>query len=383
MVHTRKLTLVGLIAGFSILAIAGGCLSSGTSVGGPLSSGDTVKIGVIAPLTGGAASYGEVVRNTLNLAADKINAVGGINGSKIQLVYEDGQCDGKFGTSAAEKLTSVDKVKFIIGGTCSSETLAAATVTEAAKVLLVSPGSSSPKVSEAGDLVFRTYPSDNGKGKVLAQYAIDQKYKKVGAISEQSDYALGLKGVFEDALKAGGVEVTSETYTKENSDFRTQLLKMKNAEVEAVFVNPQTPDKGLLILNQMKEMGFKAKIMTQEVVGTDTDTLKKAGDFVEGAVTADVLPPEDGGIAAFRADYKAKYAKDLNFESIAAGAYDAMYLLRDAMAAKGDDVDQVKAYLYALTGYKGINGTFGFDKNGDPTLSHALLVIKGAKAVPM
>ena len=323
------------------------------------------------------------MRNVTNLAVDKVNLSGGINGKKLEIVFEDGQCDGKYGTAAAEKLVNVDKVNVIMGGTCSGETLGAATVTEPAKVILISPGASSPKISEAGEYVFRTYPSDNGKGAVLAQYAINQKWKKVGTIAEQSDYTLGLKDVFDKGLKDGGVESYVETYTKESSDFRTPLLKLKNDGAEALFIDPQTPDKGLLILNQLKEMNWSPKLLTQEVLGTDTATLAKVKAQAEGMITADVVPPEDGGITQLRADYKTKYNKDLNYESIGSGAYDAVMVLKDAISASKGDVDKLKAYLYSLKDYKGVNGTFGFDVNGDPTLKHALLIIKDGKAVPV
>jgi branched-chain amino acid transport system substrate-binding protein len=383
MFNSGKLVKAGIVAGFSLLAVAGGCLSDGSVGPNLLTDGTTVKIGAIAPLSGSASAYGEIVRNVTNLAVDKVNLSGGINGKKLEIVFEDGQCDGKYGTAAAEKLVNVDKVNVIMGGTCSGETLGAATVTEPAKVILISPGASSPKISEAGEYVFRTYPSDNGKGAVLAQYAINQKWKKVGTIAEQSDYTLGLKDVFDKGLKDGGVESYVETYTKESSDFRTPLLKLKNDGAEALFIDPQTPDKGLLILNQLKEMNWSPKLLTQEVLGTDTATLAKVKAQAEGMITADVVPPEDGGITQLRADYKTKYNKDLNYESIGSGAYDAVMVLKDAISASKGDVDKLKAYLYSLKDYKGVNGTFGFDVNGDPTLKHALLIIKDGKAVPV
>lgn len=379
MIQWRTISKIALAAGLGVVLIAAGCLSSGDNSAGPL-EGSTVKVGVIIPLTGGGAAFGEAVKNMLDLAVNRVNTAGGANGAKLELVYEDGQCDPKTGTAAAEKLVSVNKVHVIIGGVCSGETLGAVSVTEPAKVILISPSASSPKISEAGDYVFRTYPSDNGKGTILAKYAIDKKFKKVATLAEQSDYALGIKDVFDKALKDGGVESLVETYTKESSDFRTQLLKFKSAGVEAIFLDPQTPDKGLLMLNELKEMNFHPLLLTQEVLGTDTDTLAKAKDFAEGMITADVIPPVDGIFNGIKAEYKQLYGKDVNYDAISAGAYDALMVVRDAIvAAKGDNADTMKTFLYSIQNYLGANGIFSMDKNGDPTLTHSIMVIKNGK----
>ena len=148
-----------------------------------------IVVGFISPLTGDAATYGEPGQKVTQLAVAEINNAGGINGRELQVIYEDGKCNGKDAASAMQKLVNVDKVQAVLGGFCSGESLAAAPIANANKVLLFSPGSSSPDLTEAGPYFFRNYPSDESQGKVLAEVAYNTKeWKKVGVIQEQLDY---------------------------------------------------------------------------------------------------------------------------------------------------------------------------------------------------
>src|SRR3989344_4743654 len=151
-----------------------------------------IKIGVVLPLTGDAAVYGEPARNVYQMAVDEINKAGGVNGRELSLVVEDGKCNGKDAASAAQKLVNVDNVKVIIGGICSSESLAITPIAAEKKVAVFSPGSSSPALTNYSPYFFRNYPSDASQGKVLAEIAYnDKNWRKVAFLQEQTDYALG------------------------------------------------------------------------------------------------------------------------------------------------------------------------------------------------
>ena len=146
---TWIIVLIVIVAGFFVL--------SKKSV--PTSTGP-FKVGVILPLTGDAASYGEVMRNIYQLAIKEVNDAGGVNGNKIELIIEDGKCDGTGGASAAQKLVNVDKVKVILGGFCSSESLAAVPIVESAKVALFSSGSSNPGLTGKSRVICRNFTAD-------------------------------------------------------------------------------------------------------------------------------------------------------------------------------------------------------------------------------
>ena len=161
-----------------------------------LIEGAPVKVGVIGPMTGDAAIYGEPNANIIKMAADEINAQGGIDGHQIELIIEDGKCSGSDAVSAAQKLINVDKVQVIIGGLCSGESLAIVPVAEKAKVSLLSIGSSSPDLTDVSKFFVRNYPSDNTQGVVLATAAVAKGITSIGFIQEQTDYALGVYKAF-------------------------------------------------------------------------------------------------------------------------------------------------------------------------------------------
>ena len=157
------------------------------------------KIGVMLPLTGDAAAVGLPEQRGVKIAIDEMNAKGGINGRKLEAIYEDSKCNPKDGNAAAQKLVNIDKVKVIIGGTCSGETLGASPITEANKVILISPSATSPDITKSGDFVFRLAPSDAYAGVVASDYAFKElNAKKAAVVSESTDYAQGLRRVFKE-----------------------------------------------------------------------------------------------------------------------------------------------------------------------------------------
>jgi len=121
---------------------------------------EPIKIGAVLPLTGTESSWGADAKEGIELAVEEINSRGGIKNKKIEIIYEDGQCKPEPAVTAAQKLINVDRVSVIIGEICSSATLAIAPITETAKVVLISPGSASPKITEAGDFIFRNWITD-------------------------------------------------------------------------------------------------------------------------------------------------------------------------------------------------------------------------------
>lgn len=164
-------------------------------------TGEAIKIGAILPLTGDGAAYGVPLQKVAQIAIDKVNKEGGIDGKKLEFIWEDGKCNGKDAASAVQKLINVDKVKIIYGGFCSSETLGIAPIAEQAHVVVLSPGSSSPDITNAGDYIFRNYPSDSSQGAILAEVAKGLGLKKIGMLTEQQDYTVGIQKAFKAAFE--------------------------------------------------------------------------------------------------------------------------------------------------------------------------------------
>lgn len=183
---------------------------------------EPIKIGFVGPLSGEGASFGETEKNATELALQDINA--DPKSPKFEVVYEDGKCNGKDATSAIQKLISIDNVKIILGGTCSSETLAMAPIAEQNKVLMLSAFSSNPAITNAGDYIFRNSPKDTDVAYLDAD-TIAKLYKKVALISENTDYSQGVREVMKKVFTEKGIIVVAdELYSNTGSqivDFRS------------------------------------------------------------------------------------------------------------------------------------------------------------------
>jgi branched-chain amino acid transport system substrate-binding protein len=319
----------------------------------------TIKIGYIGALTGDAASIGADQLRGVQMAVDEINAAGGIDGRQVELIAEDGKCAGADAASAAQKLVNVDKVVAIVGGLCSGETLAAAPIAEAAQIVMISPASSSPDVTTAGDFVFRLYPSDAWKTKAIAKYFADAGIKKVAIISENTDYAQAqLKSLIAD-LPEGAV-VFDETVEPGTKDFRSLLTRLKDVDFNVLVSNPNGDAVNAVMVQQYAEQGF-----TQQLMGTDTMDSQLIADVPESEGVMLVNVPTVGEGTPFEASFE-KGGKPQAGISWAAYAYDSMNVLAKAIAAAGTDGAAVRDYLYQMQPYNGVIGTFSFDKNGDP-----------------
>lgn len=327
---------------------------------------EPIKIGVLAVLTGDAASFGTDILNGVRLAVQEINAAGGANGNPVQLIAEDGRCNGADSSSAAQKLVNVDKVHAIVGGGCSSETLGAAPIAEAGRVVMISPSSSSPEVTKAGDFIFRNYPSDGLKGGALARYLTQKGYQKVAIVSENTDFCVGLKGAFTEAVEEPLAIVFDETVEPGTKDYRSLLTRLKKVDFDVFFANGQSDTTVAAMVTQMRELGI-----TQPVIGSDVAdsvTLGKiATEAVEGlrALTIPALDESNPSGRAFNDAFRAEFGEAQSTIFIAATAYDAAKLLVATMGEVGTEGAKVRDALYALDGYTGIAGTYAFDENGD------------------
>jgi len=346
--------------------------------------GGTLTLGAIAPLSGDAAAYGVPIQQAIDLAVEEINDAGGVAGKELKILYEDGQCDAKGATSAAQKLINVDGVRIIIGGLCSGETLGAAPIAEENKVILFSAGSGSPDITTAGDYIFRNFPSDATSGSKVAEAAVDNKDTKIAILAEQTDYAQAVKNVFKDKFEdLGGKVVVDESYLSESSDYRTQLTKIKNAKPLGIYIVSQTPAKYGLVLKQMAELGVDAPIYTNEFAAAE-DILGVYGDEIEGAIFAEPAFDEN----AQKSKELLEKIKDKHGELSGAlppvyfaTAYDAVYILVEAIEECGEDTSCIKAELYGVSNRLGTAGTLSIDKNGDAEFEYVLKTIKNGKVV--
>lgn len=355
---------------------------SGSPQGDSGAKTEPIVVGGVMPLTGDGAAYGIPIQRAGEIALEEINAAGGVGGRELKVVWEDGKCDAKEATAAAQKLINIDQVKVIFGGVCSSETLAIAPLAETAKVLVVSPSSTSPDVTGAGDFIFRTSPSDAAAGAVAANYAYGKmSARKAAVISETKDYAQGLRRVFTEQFAVlGGEIVADETFNTGDTDMRTQILKIKKAGPDVIYILPQTPAPGVLILKQLKANGVDAKLLTAEVMLVRTVVEENKADM-EGLTGIEPWFDAEGELAsAMLKSYESNHNEDPPFPSFMANMYSQFYLLKEGIEAHGLNTEELRDWLYGLKGWSHALGTVTFDANGDPVeLPYSVKKVEGGE----
>ncbi|NQU77281.1 ABC transporter substrate-binding protein [Candidatus Falkowbacteria bacterium] len=375
---TGSKTIIWLI--IAVVVIVG--IWYGVSRKGP-GEEDPIKIGTLLPLTGDLASYGLEAQKAFDMAIEEINNNGGIDGQLLEAIHEDSQCDPAAATTATQKLINIDEVKIIVGAACSGATLATAPITEAAEVILISPFSTSIDITNAGDFVFRTSPSDALVAKKTAELAYDTYgHTKAAVIAENTDFSQALKKSFsENFEEMGGEIVASEDYNTDDTDLKTQILKVKESGAEVVFFAPQSPTPGALLLKQAAELGLEARIIGNEFFG-DKDLISAAQEAAEDVVYYIPGTSSDSPkTAKFYSDYQEKYGEEIAIVQYTPNVYDTVQLLADALKEHGEDTAKIRDYLYGIKNYEGVSGKFSFDENGDVDKDYTLMVIKDGEAV--
>jgi branched-chain amino acid transport system substrate-binding protein len=340
---------------------------------------EPIRIGFIGALTGPVAPIGEPARNAVALAVDEINTNGGINGRKLEVIYEDGQCDPKTATSAAQKLYQLDNVPVILGGHCTPETLAIASVAEANHRIVLASASSGPAVRDAGDYVFRTTPTNTQQGTLLARLVYTQGYRNAAVITEETTFAQPIADAFIAEFTAlGGTITTYEHYKSSDTEVATQITKMQTSGADAVFYAAQSKAKALMLLEAFNEAHIDATIYGNDPTETVSDNPLAQG-IIFGYPYYDENSPQ---YQAFVQKYKQRYnVSRISYEYYAAESYDAVYLIKDALEHGGEDPTAIKNYLYTIKNYEGASGPISFDDHGDVTKTFSARQVVNNKSV--
>jgi len=339
-----------------------------------------IKVGFLHPLTGEAAPYGEVMRNTATLAVEEINKAGGVNGRLIELIVEDGKCTAKDAESAMKKLVNSEQVKIVIGGFCSSESLAAIPIATKESVVLFSPGARGPELTGTNAFFVRDYPSDGAQGSVLADKSLKKGWKKVAVIQEKLDESAGIFLTFATTFGISGGTVEKEEFSTMTTDFRPILLKLRAGRPDALFIDSQTSASGERVLKEVSALKWPIPLLITKQFATDKKTIDANKSSLEGALAADVfVDQKNEKFQHLAAAYKEKYGNDLPFQQFAQSEYDAVYLTRDALAAVGEDGEKLSVWLRSVIDWKGASGSITIGSDGARLGGYIPLVIKDGK----
>lgn len=253
-----------------------------------------IKIGVAGPHTGPNAAYGDQLWKGASQAAEDINAKGGINGEKIVLVKGDDACEPKQAIAVANRLVDSDEVKAVIGHFCSSSSVPASEVYEEAGIISISPGSTSPKLTDRGySTVFRMCGRDDQQGLIAGNYIVDDlQATKVAIIHDKDTYGQGLAQATRDQLHARGVtEVMFEGLTRGEKDFNSLVSKVSATGAEVVYFGGLHSEAGPLV-RQMREQGLKTKFISDDGIVTDELVTTAGGPkYTDGVLMTFVVDP--------------------------------------------------------------------------------------------
>lgn len=320
---------------------------------------ETVKIGFTGPLSGDLAAWGENEQKGIELAVEEANSAGGISGKKIEVIFEDSQCQPKLAATNLEKLALLGEIHVVIGDTCSSATLAAAPIAESNKIVLITPISGADSISQAGDYIFRNFIPNSYYGVKAAEKVSAMGQTKVAVMYINNDTGVSWKDTFAESF--GGEITNIEAYRPDEKDFRTILLKIKENNPEIVLLAGYYQD-GAQILKQAKELGLTQQFFGAGDTFDDPVFIEAAGDAAEGFIFQSVPSGSGENFVEFRQAFESRFGKEPSL--FTTYAYDTAKIVIEAMKNCGTSSEEIKECLYK-TDYQGVTNHIIFDKNGD------------------
>lgn len=349
----------------------------------PKAASDTIKIGFLGALTGDVAMFGKPTLDGMKLAAEELNAAGGVNGKKIEIVEADNRGDKQEGAAVTQKLISRDNVVAIVGDPTTGITKVAAPIAQKSQIVLLSAGATGPGVVENGDFIYRDTLLDSvAIPACIDFFAGEMNYKKVAVVtSDNNDYSVGLSQTFRDAAKGKGITIVSDEKVKDgDKDFSAQVTNIKAKKPDVIFFSGYYTE-GALFMKEARKQGLKANMFGGDGLFSPK-LIELGGDAVNGTMIALGFSPEQATPTA--AKYIESYKKKFNGTEpglFDAQGYDAVMLLADAMKrANSADPKVFKTALAATKGFEGVSGTITIRANREPIKTPlALLVVKEGK----
>lgn len=340
-------------------------------------------IGFAGALSGASAQDGESGLEGVKLGIALINEAGGIDGVPIRLVTADDKGDPKEAALIANKFVQDSNILAVVGHYNSSCTLAGAPIYNEAGLVQIAFGSTSPAVTDAGPYTFRTVPSDDIGARVSAEWAFKNYDIKSAAIFfENNDYGYGVSEIFVDECRKAGIEVrANESFIPgETTDFTTMLTKIKNADVDVIFLGTLYNETAM-ICKQAINLDLKVPF-----VGVDAlynyPLIELGGQAVEGITFAAFYSAEseDPVVQQFVKDHKEMYDGRIP-SSYTAYAYDALSCIVDGIKANGPEREKIKDYLTTMKDQHGVSGINSFDENGDVIKSTIIVRVENGDFV--
>lgn len=334
---------------------------------------ETIKIGAIFMLTGVGSNWGTNSQQGIELAIKEINGDGGIDGKFLEVIYEDNQGDNPAAAVTALQKLSAQDVQIVLGPNWSPSGIATAPIACDEKILMISPSLGVADFNEKCDYLFNLWPHDELLSESLGKYLYAQGYRKIAILGSgqvwEETQALAVRKEFESS---GGQVVAFQLPQAGEQDFRTDALKIKESDPEAVVVQYSFQH---LAAKQLRQIGVIAPFYA---VLTDDERIKGAEGALEETVVITSFTPTREFVDKFAAEYNAQ--PDIGSDT----SYDAVMLLAKAMKeTHSTDPTTLKDYINGLKDYEGVSGKLTFDGKGGVAKPQKMMMIKNNKLSPL
>lgn len=339
-----------------------------------------IPVGQFASLTGAQATFGQSTDKGVRMALEEINASGGVLGQPLRIITKDNQSKPGETSTAVRELLTRDKVVALIGEVASGRSMEAAPIAQRSGIPMITPASTSEKVTEIGDHIFRVCFIDPFQGTVCAKFARKLGAVKAAVLTDVSkDYSLGLAKSFEkEFTKEGGTITGIQSYSGGDKDFSAQLTAIKADNPQVVFL-PAYYTEAPLIIRQARQLGITVPFIGGD--GWDSPELVAVGGpAVEGCYFSNHFSNQssDPKVVSFVGSFRKKYNTDP--DAMVALGYDSVRLLADAMKRAGTtDPAKVNAALAATKDFPGVTGSITLDEHRNPTKPAVMLQVKDGK----
>ncbi len=339
---------------------------------------ETIKIWFVWPLTWDAASYWTQDKEVIEFFLEKNPKFGW---KKVEIIYEDWQCNGQMATSAAQKLISSNKVQIILWWICSWETLAIAPLANKNKVLLFSSMSTSPEITNAWDYVFRNAPSDERSSDIMTDI-LSKKYKKIAIISQNNDFAQWYRAKLKEKLPKAWIEiVVDEVFNTWNTDFKTTINNVKESEAQALINLAWEPAPSWFINKQSFELGLNLPIYW-----TDAQNWTEFFDIAKNSAEWTIIVMTSANkkidwVKEFFQEFKEKKWHDPVADAYALLTIDRLNILDKAIREVWNNWEKLKDWLYDMPAYNWLWWVTKFDKNWDSSIVPNVLIAKDWKYI--
>ena len=381
--NLRRRTLLGATAAVAAVGATTACSAKPGGSGGSAVTGDTIKVGVNYELSGAVATYGQASVDGITMAIDEINAAGGVNGKKLEIISYDNKSDAAEATTLANKLFTQDNVLVGMGPATSGNFKAIIPVANKNRVPVVSGSATADDVTWDGSTVqefaFRICFNDSFQGTIMAKFAAENLGASSAVIikDNSNDYSKGLADAFTTEFEnQGGTIVTSEAYVAGDTDFNTILTRIKGQSFDVIYLPGYYSEAGLII-KQARDLGITAPFLGGD--GFDSPTLLELAGasalndvyFTNHYSSIDEDPTVQDFIKAFK---EAKGAEPSAFNAL---GYDVGKFVADAISRASELTgDAVQKAMAETKGFVGVTGTFDIDEHHNPVKSIVVIGLK-------